>query len=239
MLAVAGGKGGCGKTTTTVALARAVARTRSRTTCVDNYDGTAVYAADVDWDMPDLHALAGVDQTPSLAALDRGRTASDAAQWTGSPPIGVLPAPTDDSNCSPSAVLDGLRETERRAAADPARTPAQILLDCPAGAGPDAAAPLRTADRVLLVSTVSPESLQDAAKTAAMARTLNTPVVGTVLTSTAAVPDGVARLLDAPVIATVPAVDEPLTDAVARDAYEQLAANIATRDPTDDRCTVR
>ncbi|MDZ5813368.1 P-loop NTPase, partial [Halorubrum sp. AD140] len=47
MIAVAGGKGGSGKTTTTLGLARALSRR-----------GAPVVAADADWDLPNLARLA-------------------------------------------------------------------------------------------------------------------------------------------------------------------------------------
>ncbi|MFC6733023.1 MULTISPECIES: ParA family protein [unclassified Haladaptatus] len=63
MLAVAGGKGSCGKTTTTLGLARALAR-----------HGHDVVAVDTDTAMPNLHAVADVDREPGLPALERGAT---------------------------------------------------------------------------------------------------------------------------------------------------------------------
>jgi len=61
------------------------------------------------------------------------------------------------------------------------RSPRPVLLDCPAGAGPDAAVPLRAADRSVVVSTPEPQSLRDATKTAAMARQLDAPPAAVVL----------------------------------------------------------
>ncbi|WP_417448669.1 hypothetical protein [Haloplanus litoreus] len=63
---------------------------------------------------------------------------------------------------------------------------------------------MRAADAVLLVSTLCAPALRDAAKTAAMARTLDTPVRGVVLTRTRSAPDAVTDLLDCPVAASIP-----------------------------------
>ncbi|MFB6101296.1 MAG: MinD/ParA family protein [Haloplanus sp.] len=205
MLAIAGGKGGVGKTTTALGLSAAL-------------DGSVV-AADADPDMPNLHALAGVDRTPTLAALDRGSRAVAAAQpHPEDGAVTVLPAPRigDDD---PDAID---RSLTRLAASD-----CRVVVDCPAGAGPDAAAPLRAADATLVVTTLCAPALRDAAKTAAMARALDAPVCGAVVTRTRAVPDAVVDLLDCPMVASVPTGDPPvLRDGSVRAAYRRLAENL-------------
>ncbi len=210
MLAIAGGKGGCGKTTTTLGLAGALGRTRR-----------TVLAVDADLDMPDLHLLAGVDADPNLATVETGGAVEDAAH---PPPalsgVEVVPAPqsaTTDVHL-PSAL---------------ARLPNgadHVLVDCPAGAGPDAATPLRIAERALLVTTLDPASLRDTAKTAVMARTLDTNVVGCVLTRADRVPSGVERLLDCSVLATVPETSAPvLADESVNRSYDALASAVLTK----------
>ncbi|MCO8268775.1 CDP-4-keto-6-deoxy-D-glucose-3-dehydrase, partial [Haloferax sp. AB510] len=83
MLAIAGGKGGSGKTTTTLGLASAL-------------DGP-VLAVDADRDMPNLHAMAGVKR--SADAVSDGTICEPAVQsHPTDPTVSVLPAPagTDD-----------------------------------------------------------------------------------------------------------------------------------------------
>jgi len=204
VIAIAGGKGGCGKTTTTVALARALARRRDATPLV----------ADADWDMPNLHALAGAASTPSLATIGDAASPRALAQFVGEPPIGVLPAPTGETEARRDRTLRTARDRS-------GRTP--VLVDCPAGAGRDAARPLRVADGVVLVSTAAPASLRDAAKTAAMAETLGTPILAAAVTRTRTVPEGASRLLGTDRLVPIPDVDSPLDDPGVRRASADLA----------------
>jgi septum site-determining protein MinD len=215
MLALAGGKGGCGKTTTTLGLAVAL-------------DG-AVVVVDTDCAMPNLHALAGVDRHPTLADLptpdlpdssspDSSRADAPldavAQRYPDDPSVSVVPAPPQSADVDLGAALTRLD----------AATDAPVLLDCPAGAGPDAATPLRVADGTLLVGTLCAPGLRDTAKTAAMSRALGTPVHGAVLTRTRLAPSSVTRLLDCPVVASVPRGTAPvLADDGVRAAYVRLA----------------
>lgn len=200
MLAIAGGKGGVGKTTTVLGLSIA-------------FDGDAI-AADADPDMPNLHALAGVDREPTVSALDDGRRVGSVAQShpdeTG---VRVLPAPRIGADGDIGRSLTRLGAGEW-----------PVVVDCPAGAAPDAAAPLRVADAALVVSTPCAPALRDAAKTAAMTRALGTTVAGAVLTHTRSAPDAVSDLLGCPVVASVPTADPPvLVDPAVRTAYRRLA----------------
>ncbi|NHN48804.1 P-loop NTPase [Halostella sp. JP-L12] len=208
MIAIAGGKGGSGKTTTTLGLARALART-----------DRSVLAVDADRDMPNLHALAGVPASPSSETVDRGDAAGEddrdpAAVAHPDPAVSgvrVLPAPREAGPLD-GAALSRLRRSSRR-----------VLIDCPAGAGPDAAAPLRAADATVVVTLPTPESLRDAAKTAAMARALDAPVAAAVVTRAESPPEGVRRLLETDRVVAVPDGGErPLRASGVDDAYRRL-----------------
>ncbi|RLM59587.1 CDP-4-keto-6-deoxy-D-glucose-3-dehydrase [Halobellus sp. Atlit-31R] len=199
MLAIAGGKGGSGKTTTTLGLARAI-------------EGPTL-AVDADCDLPNLHALADVPRDPSPGGLGHPDPGSPDAETR------VLPAPHE--------APDGIGDRLRRVADDVDDT--RVLVDCPAGAGPDAAVPLRVADAALLVATPCVAALRDAAKTAAMARAVGTPVVGGVLTRARVEPPDVADLLGCPVLETVPPVSEPLAAPAVKRAYSHLARSVRGR----------
>ena len=191
MLAIAGGKGGCGKTTTAIGLARALATL-----------GTRPLVVDADIDMPDLHHRTEVDREPGItAAVESGNPRSVAQRSSRFPGIDVVPC--DGADTATAAAL-----FERLANRTDGQADAPILLDCPAGASPDAAAPLRAADRAVLVSTPRAQSLRDAAKTAAMARELDTEPVGVVLVRSDGTVDP-SELLDCAVVVHVPEQPEP------------------------------
>lgn len=223
MLAVAGGKGGCGKTTTTLGLAAALVRQRK-----------SALVADADREMPNLHSMAGVAREPGLDAIAEGWPARMVAGTADAPALGVevVPAasgPLDPgassspdpsgSGASPSGSSPRSALVRLRGCAD------AVLLDCPAGAGPDAVAPLRVADAAVVVTTAEPACLRDAAKTAAMARELGATVAGAVVSRATDVPNGVARLLDCPVLGVVPDAEartDPLADDRVRAAYDRV-----------------
>lgn len=185
MLAIAGGKGGCGKTTTAVGLARALADR-----------GATPVVIDADRDMPSVPAVAG--REPDTVV---GETHPSAVRSL---------APSRDVvlvGCAGASVAD-LSETLSTFAADDG----PVLVDCPAGAGPDAARPLRHADRTLVVSTPGRASLTDATKTVEMARAVGTTVVGSLVVESDGSVDP-RPLLDCPTLGHVPRVDgDPLSD---------------------------
>ena len=234
MIAVAGGKGGSGKTTTTLGVARALSRR-----------GAPVVAADADWDLPNLDRLAA--ETASVAEL---RSATEASGHAG-PRTGEIGSRVDGRETR--TVLDAVRggeavrpdRTEPTVLAAPdaprpvdalatfealeAATPdgAPVLLDCPAGASPDAADPLRAADGALVVTPLERAALRDAAKTAALADRLDCPPVGAVVIGDTDVPDRVATLLDCPVLGRVPdGGSAPLSEESVRSAYDDLARRL-------------
>ena len=191
MLAIAGGKGGSGKTTTTLGLARAF----------DEH----VVAVDADRDMPNLGSMAGVER--------RDDGPMDPREHPDDPTVSVLSPPPETD--------DDAFERWLRAVADDHR---QTVVDCPAGAGPDVAVPLRIADAVVVVTQLCAPALRDAAKTAAMARALGTPVVGGVVSRARIAPESVERLVGAPILGAVPDEASPvLAQPTVQAAYSRIS----------------
>lgn len=151
VLAIAGGKGGCGKTTTALGLAGALARL-----------GRDPLVVDTDVDMPDLHLVAGSERTHTTDDVAAGVPIEAASHRTRRlPGVRLLPAGGFDSM---GPALDRLASWH-----------GPVLLDCPAGASRDAALALRASGRAVLVTLATPQSVEDTAKTAALARELDAP----------------------------------------------------------------
>lgn len=208
MLAIAGGKGGTGKTTMALALARALASPLE--------DDVLVVDADVD--MPDLHAMAGVDRTPTVLDDPRGVAVGDGSG------VRVAPAPPPEASCAFRDALTALAAQTTGPRSDRRAPRRPVLVDAPCGAGPDAARPLAAADATVLVARPTPAAVRDTAKTAAMARELDAPIA-----AVAAVGDqpdrsladafGVDHVIPVPRVAgdplTAPGVAEAAADVAA------------------------
>lgn len=212
-VAVAGGKGGCGKTTTVLGLAAALVER-----------GYRPLAVDADVDVPDLHIRAGVDREPGLPALPSGVHPAAASQESAEVPgVSVLAAGTGE--------VDVGRALRRVAGA---RRP--VLLDCPAGAGPDAAEPLRVADATVVVGTTTAAGRTDAEKSAGMARRLGAPPVAWVERTVASgVPMGTSHPTDLPRVDVPDVGREPLESDPVRAAYRAVVRRVDVGRPPDAR----
>lgn len=159
MLAIAGGKGGCGKTTVTLGLAGALAQR--------GFDPLVV---DADCDMPDIHHRLGIDSSGGIEALADGTRVQD-ARVTTTPGISVI--------------TGGRRKALEPALAQVRAWQGPVLVDCAAGLDSDAVRPLRHADVALLVSTDDQACLLDTDQTRSVAARLGSAPGGVVVRSTA------------------------------------------------------
>lgn len=224
--AIASGKGGVGKTTTTVNLGTALAEAGERVAIVDADLGMANLAGFVSLS-PDSTTLYDV-----LA----GDASIDDATYRLADNIVAVPSGTSLDEYAETSP-EGLREAvdELRSQFD------YVFLDVGAGISHETVLPLGLADAVILVSTPEPAAVHDSTKTLELTDRSGGSVAGLVLTRTR--PDGdisheeIADRLEVPLLGTIPedpaardsvyagtplVVFEP--DGPASAAYRQLAA---------------
>ncbi len=209
MIAIAGAKGGCGKTTTALGLTEAFAR-----------DGTLTLAVDADCQLPDLHVTAGLEPEPTIAVVENHDSPTDVAQASvRAEDAMVLPAPRSSQSVDLQSTLETLKHAKP-----------QLVVDCPSGAGPDVVEPLSVADEILVVTDGTNRSVSAAKTTIDIARRLDVPVVGVLLNRYETVPDTVEAGLDVPVLGMVPDRSRPLQSSDVQRAYDKLVGHIKTTD---------
>lgn len=192
MLAIAGGKGGVGKTTSALGVGVALAARRRDPVIVD-----------ADADAPNLHLVADVTDS-GVTALADGSPVEDAAapsaRYDGVSVVGSRPG---------APVGRALRHLV---------TDRPVVLDAPAGASADSVLPLRVAEAAIVVTTPDRAAVADGKKTAAIARSLDTDVVAWILARADRVPDRIARVTGSVPVAAIPdRVDPPLQ---AREGFD-------------------
>lgn len=201
MLAIAGGKGGCGKTTTALGLARALAG-RNRTPLV----------VDADSDMPDVHHIVDLPPEPGID------------QCTDGTPLDTVTRETD--RFPGVRVLTGGRREHLDAALRAVQSwPGPVLVDCPPGSGPDATRPLRHAESAVIVTTDEPACLEDAARTVRTTRQLGVGPAG-VLAVRLRQGDLPAAVAGCRILAAVPFVSDPYANGRVREAWQRVAGRL-------------
>jgi septum site-determining protein MinD len=224
VIAVTGGKGGVGKSTTTINLGVSL-----------RMDGHSVALIDADVEMPNL---------VELLDLDAGQTIHDVLSGA---------AQTEDAIIEIGegfAAIPGDPSISGYAAIDPARLETVVgtlaaaydfvLLDTGAGLSYDDIMPLGLADEIVLVSSPDAAAVENAKRTQAFVERLNRPIRGVVITKADGSVDGsIAREFDTDLLAVIPddqavklstAAGKPLEiyapNSPAAQAYRQLEANL-------------
>lgn len=213
MIAVTGGKGGCGKTTTALGVARALTQR-----------GHEPLVVDTDTDMPDLHHLADMSREPSSDQLASGEPLSTAVRRSEQfPGVYFLTA--------------GGRDSQRQALNLAKTWSGPVLLDCPPGLGPGVIGPQRAATAALVVTTDQPTCLEDTTQTIRTLRQVETTPLGVIgiRRSNQRPPPAVAGCR---VLATPPYTRTPFQNEHVSRAWQRVAKKVQLSDQkTTDRRT--
>lgn len=237
---IASGKGGTGKTTTTINLGTSLAQMGHRTTVLD-----------ADLGMANLGLLLGLEEEPvTLHEVLSGDQRIKNAIYEGPEGLQVVPA---------GLTLEGFQK------ADPERlqealshiidNTEYLLIDAPAGLSKDSVIPLAVADEVLLVVNPELSSMADGLKTRVMTDKVGSEVGGIVLTRAGSGGSDldvsrVEDLLEAEVLVSVPedaevrrsaSYKEPVVihspDSPASQAYKELAHKVAGEEFIEETTT--
>lgn len=220
--AVAGGKGGAGKTTTALNVGGALQEA--------GYDAVVV---DADLGMANLGSVLDIEHEHSIH--DVLAEEASVSETLIDAPGGLTVVPGDQSLTAFAAAdpdrLEGVVETLRNAYD-------VVLLDTGAGLSREVVVPLELADGILLVTTPDDVAVGDTVKTARLADRIDGAVVGAVINRVTKYTDveAIADRLGHELLAVVPDAgstigDEPIVrtgpDTPVASAFRQLAESLA------------
>lgn len=228
VIAVTGGKGGVGKSSTTVNLGVSL-----------RMDGYSVALVDADVEMPNLVELLGLEPDLTIHDVLSGRAEPlDALQEVG-PEFAVIPG-------DPALSGYGAIEPERMESVVHALAYAfdVVILDTGAGLSYDDLFPIGLADEIILVSSPDPAAVQNAKRTKAFVERLNRRIRGVVVTmADGEVDASITEAFDAQLLGVIPeddairhstAAGQPLElyapDSPAAEAYRRLEATLTDGD---------
>jgi ATPases involved in chromosome partitioning len=235
VIAVAGAKGGVGKTTTAINLGVSLAQT-----------GQTVAVVELDLAMANIIDFLQFEPDRTLHDVLSGTAPTTEALYPIDDRMHVLPSGTE---------LAGFNAINVAALAPVVRSlrPAYdfVLLDTAAGVSPETIYPLRLADEVLIVSTPRVAAIRDGKKTIELATRVNGEVMGVVFvragSGRAPPPERLATFLETDLAGVVPedgtvAAAQDMSEPVclfdpsspAATAYQKIADSLVLTDSTDD-----
>ncbi|RXK46314.1 MinD/ParA family ATP-binding protein [Halorientalis pallida] len=203
--AVAGGKGGVGKTTTAANLAATLRAT-----------GREVVLVDADLAMSNLQGIIGIDHDPTLhdvlggnADLEDAIVGESADALDAAGRLDVLPGASEldaFAAADPSGITDVVDVLAGRYDA--------IVLDTASGVSRESAIPIEAADETIVMTTPDRAAVLDAKKTAEFVRGLDCSVAGVVVSRTCQglTDEEIVDIVDTHHLATIPDLDVPDAD---------------------------